>query len=310
MNSISYEIYNFTKKFLKLQKIKLSPKDGLLLIAVLCGILSMVKIFSKSDSVPRIFLVLVIIISFVYLFYYVSAINKENEKKNFLDIHSKRYAEYQSKFAEKYGEEYGQKLNTYLKYAKDELEVDIKNQIEKSKYQLDKIVNFLTLTPLLTVFISFGKINENSQYSPDFVIYSIFLLFSMIIVVHLWISHIYLPNFSPMNDVANRQKVLSFLNGYIASSVFESTTKMDIDPKEIEIMGSDNAINETLEKNIMYTPNNKKTIMKSRLFYREKTANQLVLNILWGGYSHRIIDETKHIKILWGLIDSKFPYMR
>lgn len=48
--------------------------------------------------------------------------------------------------------------------------------------------------------------------------------------------------------------------------------------------------------------------MKYRLFYRcKKNDADVVLNILWGLYSHKISQTKKTIKVLWGLIEYAIP---
>lgn len=299
MNQISYEIYIFTKKFLKLTEIKLSARDWIMVIPIATILLSLTYLFtSLINNIfdKYFFLVLIVfIISLLLFILHISDINKDNEKKNFLDIHSGRYYEFQVKFAEKYGPTYGKRLEKYLESAKEELESDINRQIEKSKYQLDKVVSLLTLTPLLTVFISYGKNNSSENYNPQFVSFSVGLILIFVILICFWIGHIYSPSFSPLNDVANRQKVLQFLKGYLVSDIYSSNSIKNVNHFE------DSVENIDLERN---------EIMKNKLFYRIEDGDKMILNILFGLYSHEISNNQKHLKIFWGLIESKYPFTR
>lgn len=223
MNDITYDIYVFTKRFLKLTKVRLSVKNGLILTIVILGLMSFIYLSYNLDKIGynafTISLVMMMLLALIGYMWHISDSRKTRENINFLARHSKRYSEFQNRFEEKYGAEYGQRLVTYLKSAEKELEEDIKREIEKSKYQLDKIVSLLTLTPLLTIFLSFGQDGKNG-FRVSFVSSFLLVLLIVIILVCFCIDHIYAPTFSPLNDVANKQRVLLFLKGYLASGVF------------------------------------------------------------------------------------------
>ncbi|MET3558097.1 hypothetical protein ABID29_001212 [Streptococcus rupicaprae] len=124
---------------------------------VILGLMSFIYLSYNLDKIGynafTISLVMMMLLALIGYMWHISDSRKTRENINFLARHSKRYSEFQNRFEEKYGAEYGQRLVTYLKSAEKELEEDIKRVIEKSKYQLDKIVSLLTLTPLLTIFM-------------------------------------------------------------------------------------------------------------------------------------------------------------
>ena len=297
INNLSYELYKFVLKFLKLQKSSYTKKGKMLIFsasaALIFYLFFVATILFKNILGIKISAALMFV-SVCVTIYCISLFNKEQQKINHMKVQLQKYRRFKQKFHEKYGIEVEESL---LQKTIDELSKSIELEIERSKYTFDKILSIMTLTPILAVFLSFGKVPDSNQYDPSFIVIAIVCI--TVVGIHFFTKSIYFPQFK---EVEKKQRVLSFLTGCLLELKINDDSLEDIEKNEedeVEILDSENR---NLDCNIR--------ILFGVFSYYNSYVNEehkLSISFLWGMLK---IDFTKtktqrecNIKFLWKLID-------
>ena len=299
INNLSYELYKFVLEFLKLQKSSYTKKGKMLIFsasaALVFYLFFVATILFKNILGIKISAALMFV-SVCVTIYCISLFSKEQQKINHMKAQLQKYRCFKQKFYEKYGIEVEESL---LQKTIDELSKSIELEIERSKYTFDKILSIMTLTPVLAVFVSFGKVPDSNQYDPSFIVIAIAIVFITVAGIHVFTKSIYFPQFK---EVEKKQRVLSFLTGCLLELKINDDGSEDIEKNEedkVEILDSENR---NLYCNIQ--------ILFGVFSYYNSYVNgehKLSISFLWDMLK---IDFTKtktqrkcNIKFLWELID-------
>lgn len=299
INNLSYELYKFVLEFLKLQKSSYTKKGKMLIFsasaALVFYLIFVATILFKNILGIKISATLMFV-SVCVTIYCISLFSKEQQKINHIKVQLQKYRCFKQKFHEKYGIEVEESL---LQKTIDELSKSIELEIERSKYTFDKIFSIMTLTPILAVFVSFGKDPNSDQYDPSFIVIAIAIVFITVGVIYAFTKSIYFPQFK---EVEKKQRVLSFLTGCLLELKIKDDTPKDIEKNEEDEMEILDFENRNSDCNIR--------ILFGVFSYYNRYGNEehkLLISFLWGmlkiDFNKTKIQREYKINILWKLVD-------
>ncbi len=299
INNLSYELYKFVLEFLKLQKSSYTKKGKMVIFSVSAALIFylifVATILFKNILGIKISAALMFV-SVCVTIYCISLFSKEQQKINHMKEQLKKYRCFKQEFHTNFGIEVEESL---LQKTIDELSKSIELEIERSKYTFDKILSIMTLTPVLAVFVSFGKDPNSNQYDPFFIVIAIAIVFITVIGIHVFTKSIYFPQFK---EVEKKQRVLSFLTGCLLELKINDDSSEDIEKNEEDEMEILDSENRNLYRHIQ--------VLFGVFSYCSSYENEEhKLSISFFGKMLKIdFKKTKNqrnysINILWGLVD-------